>query len=120
MSDLIRREDAIDYFVTNVCIVDADGYYVDDYDERVRIWTERFSGIPSAEPERKWIPVTEALPENRNVVLATVYWHETYQVMEASYFGSDWWCVPFNNCGKHMQKLNPIAWMPLPEPWRVE
>ena len=39
-----------------------------------------------------------------------------YQVMQASYFGSDWWCVPFNNCGKHMQKLIPIAWMPLPEP----
>ena len=52
MSDLIRRDKAIDYFVTNIGIVDADGYAVDDYDERVKIWTERFSGIPSAEPER--------------------------------------------------------------------
>ena len=52
MSDLIRREEAIDYFVTNIGIVDADGYAVDDYDERVKIWTERFSGIPSAEPEQ--------------------------------------------------------------------
>ena len=67
----------------------------------------------------KWIPVSEALPEVRNVVLITAYWHETYQVMQASYFGSDWWCVPFNNCGKHMQKLIPIAWMPLPEPYEV-
>lgn len=53
MSDFIRRQDAIDYFVTNIGVVDADGYAVDDYDERVKIWTERFSGIPSAEPERK-------------------------------------------------------------------
>jgi hypothetical protein len=53
MSDLIRREEAIDYFVTNIGIVDADGYAVDDYDERVKIWTESFSGIPSAETERK-------------------------------------------------------------------
>ena len=53
MSNLIRRDKAIDYFVTNIGIVDADGYAVDDYDERVKIWTERFSGIPSAEPERK-------------------------------------------------------------------
>ena len=52
MSDLISRQKAIDYFVTNIGIVDADGYAVDDYDERVKIWTERFSGIPSAEPER--------------------------------------------------------------------
>ena len=53
MSNLIRRDKVIDYFVTNIGIVDADGYAVDDYDERVKIWTERFSGIPSAEPEVK-------------------------------------------------------------------
>lgn len=53
MSDLIRRKDAIDYFVTNIGVVDADGYAVDDYDERVKAWTERFSGIPSVEPEQK-------------------------------------------------------------------
>ena len=58
MNDLIRRKDAIDYFFTNIGVVDADGYAVDDYDERVKTWTESFSGIPSAEPERKkgqWI-----------------------------------------------------------------
>ena len=58
MNDLIRREDAIDYFVTNIGFVDADGYTVDDYDERLSIWTERFSCIPSAEPEQrkgKWM-----------------------------------------------------------------
>lgn len=64
MSDLISREDAIDYFVTNIGVVDEDGYAVDDYDERVKIWTERFSGIPSAEPERKkgkWIEYPDCL-----------------------------------------------------------
>lgn len=55
MSDLIERKDAIDYFVTNIGVVDADGYAVDDYDERVKIWTERFSGIPSADSEREII-----------------------------------------------------------------
>ena len=51
MSDLIDRQKAIDYFATNILVVDADGYAVDDYDDRVKVWTERFSGIPSAEPE---------------------------------------------------------------------
>lgn len=58
MNDLIRRKDAIDYFVTNIGVVDADGYAVDDYDERVKAWTERFSGIPSIESKQKngkWI-----------------------------------------------------------------
>lgn len=26
-----------------------------------------------------------------------------------------WWCVPFNNCGEHMQKLKPKAWRELPK-----
>ena len=68
-----------------------------------------------------WIPVSEKLPEDRREVLVTAYWHETYQVMIASYFGDGlWWCVPFNNCGEHMQKLKPKAWMPLPQPYKVE
>ena len=74
MSNLIRRDKAIDYFVTNIGIVDADGYAVDDYDERVKIWTERFSGIPSAEPERKkgkWIDTT---------------WKHTYKCSECGNF----------------------------------
>ena len=54
-----------------------------------------------------WIPCSERLPEDRNLVLVTAYWHETYQVMMASYYGDGlWWCVPFNNCGEHMQKRN--------------
>lgn len=68
-----------------------------------------------------WIPVSERLPEDRREVLVTAYWHETYQVMMASYYGDGlWWCVPFNNCGEHMQRLNPIAWMPLPPSYQGE
>ena len=71
--------------------------------------------------QTRWIPVTERLPEDRRTVLVTACWHETYQVMEASYFGDGlWWCVPFNNTGKHEQKLNPKAWMPLPEPYLTD
>jgi len=74
-------------------------------------------------PQGEWIPVSERLPKDRKLVLVTAYWHETYQVMQASYFGegekNGWWCVPFNNCGKHMRNdLHVIAWQPLPEPYK--
>jgi len=71
----------------------------------------------------EWVSVNERLPEDRNLVLVTAYWHETYQVMQASYFGegekNGWWCVPWNNCGKHMRNdLHVIAWQLLPEPYK--
>ena len=77
-------------------------------------------GKDDAQTER-WNPISERLPEDRRGVLVTAYWHETYQVMMASYFGDGlWWCVPFNNCGEHMQRLKPKAWMPLPRPYKME
>lgn len=85
---------------------------------------EALNDLPSVTPQPKmgrWIPVSKRLPEDRREVLVTAYWHETYQVMMASYFGDGlWWCVPFNNCGEHMQRLKPKAWMPLPTPYRME
>ena len=70
----------------------------------------------------RWIPVTESLPKDRKKVRVTAYWHERFQVMDASYYGDGvWWCVPFNNCGKHMRNdLHVIAWKPDDEPYEKE
>ena len=51
MSDLIDRQQAIDYFVTNVGFHDEDGYPIEDECELREIWTGYFDGIPSAQPE---------------------------------------------------------------------
>ena len=68
-----------------------------------------------------WIPVSERLPEDRNLVLVTAFWHEKYQVMVGSYFGNgEWWCAPWNNTSEPQQLLKTIAWMSLPEPWKGE
>ena len=96
------------------------------YEEAADVIEELSAKLHAANMERSsmcynggWIPVSERLPENRKLVLVTAYWHETYQVMQASYFGDGvWWCVPFNNTGKHEQKLKAKAWMPLPNPYK--
>lgn len=51
MDELISRQAAIDYFVTNVGFHDEDGYPIEDTDELRKIWTEYFDGIPPAQPE---------------------------------------------------------------------
>lgn len=90
-------------------------------DPHDRIYEEHKLILELLEQEPRWIPTSERLPEDRREVLVTAYWHETYQVMMASYYGDGlWWCVPFNNCGEHMQRLNPKAWMPLPTPYEPQ
>ena len=63
MDDLISRQAAIDYFVTNVGFHDEDGYPIEDECELREIWTGYFDGIPSAQPEiirckdcKYWVP----------------------------------------------------------------
>ena len=88
-----------------------------DQIEQAKLCQKSYLAGMEHKQEPKWIPVSERLPEDRREVLVMAYWHETYQVMMASYFGDGlWWCVPFNNCGEHMQRLKPKAWMPLPDP----
>ena len=57
----------------------------------------------------KWIPVTEALPENYQ---QTVCIDSRGKMMIGTY-GEYGWTFP-------CYMTEPVAWMPLPEPWRGE
>ena len=78
--------------------------------------TQVIEQMPSAEPERKWIPVTEALPGKKEIVLIT---NNKGHVRCGQYQGTfddknyRWWWK--NNTLEEV-----LAWMPLPEPWRGE
>ena len=71
--------------------------------EHDRIMTE------SAEPEPKWIPVTEALPQNYQQTICI----DSRGKMMIGTYGEYGWTFP---C--YMNE--PVAWMPLPEPWGGE
>ena len=82
------------------------------------------NGVPSVQPEQRWIPVAERLPENDNEVLITVWDAEDdyVEVYKGFYQGHEWWTQWCHGCSKI--KDEPcgenivIAWMPLPEPYR--
>lgn len=98
-------------------------YNNDFFHDSMSIAMAMVNNISSAEPERKWIPVTEALPEEDEEVLVTVRFDGTKDVKPsvyvetASQIGGEW--TSYSDEWKVAKsKHHVIAWMPLPEPWK--
>lgn len=89
----------------------------DDYDfSNKDVWQE-IENAPVIEPERKWIPVTEALPINDVDVIVSVLDNSG----DTPYrFTSVGWCTPNGQYWVVDNEMcyGVIAWMPLPEPWK--
>ena len=65
--------------------------------------------FPSAQPEPKWIPVSERLPDKPNVYMVT-----DHNGRVVRYVYND------NESSREYWKRCAKAWMPLPEPYREE
>jgi len=79
--------------------------------------------LPSAQTERKWIPVTEALPEEDLDVLVTVRFDGNKDVppsvyVETGCYMDDNWISDSDEYKVSPRRHHVIAWMLLPEPWK--
>lgn len=68
------------------------------------------ASLPSVQPEPKWIPCSERLPEVGRYVIATTSWAF---VTKAMYCGEHW-----EIDGLDYKKSSVVAWMPSPKPYR--
>lgn len=106
MDDLIRRQDAIE-LIENESRKWGDEYGISDV-------LCDLADMPSAQPEQRWIPVSERLPKVDNIskrVLVTTSWG----VVKEAYYCVDHWSIDDVD-----YKFSVAAWMPLPEPWKGE
>ena len=72
---------------------------------------EYIDKLPSAQPEQRWIPVSERMPEPRIDV-----WCNSDMGQMVGYYEENvetWY-------GRDYLELMVTAWMPLPEPYREE
>lgn len=71
--------------------------------------------LPFAQPEQRWIPCTEALPEDCEDIIVTYVDDEETRIIPVNYDKGTWYDCIFDTA---LNPIKVIAWMPLPEPWR--
>ena len=108
-SDTISRQQAIDalrnYLVEKRC--------PDDGTLTCRlIENEVINKLPTAQPEQRWIPVSERLPEEGKVVLTQAKFKDDVKMAVSSRIDYNYWTT------WGTRDINIIAWMPLPEPYQ--
>ena len=107
MSDYISRQAAIDAPFKKF-----------DADTGVTwIPLEHIEQLPSAQPEQRWIPCSKRVPEEDEQVL--VYLHDSPYIAWIDSNG-EWNTEDFTLDKEEDREDEPIAWMPLPEPWKGE
>ena len=128
MNDLISRQAAIE------ALDEIEAEVADGYGYQYAKWREYFVEMPSAQPEQRWIPCSERLPGEHEWLgtkkFGTTISNEVYVTFEAPDGQRFAKHISFQN-GKlspvDEQRMKvcfngakPIAWMPLPEPYREE
>ena len=104
--DCISRQAAKDIF-TELYGISAISSVFDKY-EWADICETTANELPPVQPEQRWIPVTEILPENDDKVLIT----HSHGISMAWWNGRYW-------TGSMIKKYKTVmAWMPLPEPYQ--
>ena len=90
------------------------GYYISDDGKVFDVSRKNVVGkavpIPSEEPEPHWIPCSERLPDKNCRCLTTNDAWGAFEVDWNAWINGQW-LYP---------NEKPVAWMPLPEPWKGE
>ena len=105
MSDLISRQWLLDLYETPR---GRDGV---DWKVPLEVVQQNIKDAPSAEAVQEWIPVSEKLPKDSNMVLVTRYGY----IELGKYENGEWF---FGLDSLWLKTYGIIAWMPLPEPWK--
>ena len=128
MNDLIDRQAALDAMETwDKFGCDPDGKLVRYDDDKHYIpyvhyedMVHAIKHLPSAQPEQRWIPCSERLPEQYGNYLISIHGEDEPDIGTINPNDKRGWSLCDAN-GFHWasdKKLIVTAWMPLPEPYK--
>ena len=109
MDDLISRDDV--YNVLKKVNIREMPIYVFD-----KLWNG-VRDLPSAESDSKWIPVSEALPEDMDRLLATIVRPNGEKRVRSGHYYKGLFMMDNGDTWNETNK-EILAWMPLAEPYR--
>ena len=139
MSDFIDRNDAVEAIEFEKVYMTAykgsssgyvsEGNPLKQYNKGLDDAIKAINGLTPVKPESKWIPVTEALPEEEKDVLVSVHF-DGYKDEYINYPPSDYveiashidgvWSSIHDGFKMMRRHHHIVAWMPTPNPWRGE
>ena len=110
MKDLISRQVAIDAT-----------WFEPSYTDPLNVLTEvrdRLKALPSAQPEQRWIPCSERLPEDEQPILFSTTTGRVHQGRFHRDNSVNRWYSSLDKMRAYNNVVN--AWMPLPEPYKED
>ena len=121
MSDLISRQDTIDRineYIEEYSEIDSDGNHSEKWCamQEAKMTIEN---MPSAQPEQRWIPCSERLPDEGYSVLVTRIIDDNCKYVRIASYQGDCW---MDNTDE-FNKPNPhkvIAWQPFSKPYEPQ
>lgn len=123
MGRLLDEDDVVDWLLKRTEMYDATGHFVDENVVKKNIESQ-IAKIPSAQPELKWIPCSEGLPHTNGVYNVTRKISDGFECRNISdscyYDGTNTWHDDTRVNHERRYLTDVIAWMPLPEPARLE
>ena len=106
--------------LTDMEIIMCDG----DYKEALKMLIDKIEHAPTIEPEQRWIPCSERLPNTNGIYIVTRRISDGFEcrnITDACYFdGSNTWHDDTRVNHKRKYLADVLAWMPLPEPYRED
>ena len=121
MDDLISRKEAIEKIESHTRVGD-ELYPLTDTDKILNhafeIAASCVYNLPSAQPEQRWIPCSERLPEDEQPILFSTTTGRVHQGRFHRDNSVNRWYSSLDKMRAYNNVVN--AWMPLPEPYKED